>query len=526
MVNPRDAKSKPKKGNGIVTVTLFGLLLLLSVMPTMVGNSSSFMKLSALAQTEEQPIPPVPANKTQQQVGREAQLPRQEGFSTSVLATNFSAPYNILYGPDDALWITERVGKNITRLDPSNGSKLSSMPVPNVHQSSGQDGLMGMAFDPDFNDTNYIYVAYTYDADLSEELARQTKITRFTYDSTPSNISKPVDIISGLSGSIDHNSGRLAFDPDDKLYYTIGDQGKNYLTLYCLDNQAQKLPTAEQVAAQNWSAYEGKVLRINPDPPITADSPDASIPANNPVINGVRSHIFTYGHRNAQGIAIGPNGVLYISEHGDKSDDEVNRLQAGGNYGWPYVAGYNDSQAYQYVNWSAAENCEDLEFNNQAPAPPSVPTMNESEFDARNFVPPLDTFYTVENDYNFTFPGCEYICWPTVAPSSLRFYSSDAVPGWENNNTFLMPTLKGGRIFQLTLNDNGTSLAREPVELFRSENRYRDVAFDPDGRTIYAITDSSGPVQALEGGATDDLWNPGSVLVFRYEGNSSSSARQ
>ena len=82
-------------------------------------------------------------------------------------------------------------------------------------------------------------------------------------------------------------------------------------------------------------------------------------------------HIFTYGHRNAQGIALGPSGSdLYISEHGDKSDDEVNRLQAGGNYGWPYVAGYNDEQAaYQYVNWSAAENCEDLMFNNIGPPP-------------------------------------------------------------------------------------------------------------------------------------------------------------
>jgi glucose/arabinose dehydrogenase len=184
MVNPKDAKSKI--GNGIVTVTLFGLLLF-SAMPTMVGNSSSFMKQSALAQTEEQPIPPVPANDTlQSQGGREAQLPRQEDFSTSVLATNFSAPYNILYGPDGALWITERVGKNITRVDPSNGSKLGSMPVPNVHQSGGQDGLMGMAFDPDFNDTNYIYVAYTYDVDPGEALDRQTKITRFTYDPTPS----------------------------------------------------------------------------------------------------------------------------------------------------------------------------------------------------------------------------------------------------------------------------------------------------------------------------------------------------
>jgi PQQ-dependent dehydrogenase (s-GDH family) len=501
-------KKKSKIGNGIITVA-FGLLIL-SVMPIILGNSSIIQ--SALVQTEA--TLPLPTNDTlQAQGGDQLRLPRQEGFSVRLLATNFSAPHNILYGPDGAFWITERLGKNITRVDPNIGSKLSSMPVPNVHQSEGQDGLMGMAFDPDFNNTHYIYFAYTYDADPSEELDRRTKITRFTYDTAASTIGEPMDLISRLSGSTDHNSGRMTFGPDGKLYYTIGDQGKNYLSNYCLNNRAQHLPTAEQVAAKNWTAYEGKVLRMNPD---------GSIPADNPEINGVQSHIFTYGHRNAQGIAVDPNGNLYISEHGDKSDDEVNRLQAGGNYGWPYVAGYNDDQAYQYVNWSAAENCEDLTFTNVAPPPPGVPVMNESEFEAPNFVPPLRTFYTVENGYNFTDPACgdmPYICWPTVAPSSLRLYTSNVIPGWEN--TFLMTTLKGGRIFQLALNEDGSALSRDPVELFRSENRYRDVAFGPDGHTIYVITDSFGPVQAIEGGATSELWNPGSLLVFRYEGDGS-----
>jgi glucose/arabinose dehydrogenase len=148
--------------------------------------------------------------------------------------------------------------------------------------------------------------------------------------------------------------------------------------------------------------------------------------------------------------------------------------------------------------------------------------MNESEFEATNFVPPIVTFYTVENNYNFTDPACggvDYVCWPTVAPSSVRHYTSDAIPGWNNNNTMLMTTLKAGRIFQLTLNENGTALAQDPVELFRSEDRYRDIAFGPDGRTIYVITDMGGPAQAIEGGVTTDLWNPGSVLVFRYEGD-------
>ncbi|HJY15298.1 MAG TPA: glucose/sorbosone family PQQ-dependent dehydrogenase, partial [Nitrososphaeraceae archaeon] len=352
--------------------------------------------------------------------------------------------------------------------------------------------------------------AYTYDANPGEELDRRTKITRFTYDAAAGTIGGPVDLISGLSGSTDHNSGRMTFGPDGKLYYTIGDQGANYLKYYCVDNQAQVLPTSEQVAAQNWTAYQGKVLRMNSD---------GSIPEDNPEINGVKSHIFTYGHRNAQGIAVGPSGDLYISEHGDKSDDELNLLQAGGNYGWPYVSGNNDDKAYQFVNWSAAENCEDLTFNNIAPPPPGVPVMNESEFEAPNFVPPVHTFSVVESDYNFTFPGCDYICWPSIAPSSLRLYQLDVIPGWEN--TFLMPTLKAGRILQLALNENGTALSSEPVELFRSENRYRDLAFGPDGRTIYVITDSDGSAQAIKGGATTDLWNPGSVLMFRYEGNSS-----
>jgi PQQ-dependent dehydrogenase (s-GDH family) len=176
---------------------------------------------------------------------------------------------------------------------------------------------MGMVFDPNFNNTNYNYVAYTYDANFGKELDLRTKITRFTYDPTTSTINNPLDLISGLSGSSDHNSGRMIFVQDGKLYYTIGDQGKNQLALFCLDNRTQKLPTAEQVAAKDWTTYEGKVLRMNSD---------GSIPDDNTEVNSVKSHIFTYGHRNTQGIAMGHSGDLYVAEHGDNSDDEINRL--------------------------------------------------------------------------------------------------------------------------------------------------------------------------------------------------------
>lgn len=508
---------KSKLGNMLITLA-FGLLIL-SVMPTIILGNSSPMVQSSSAQTEGiSPAPPT-ADTSEQQDSDESQqqLPMQDGFTVRILATNFSAPHNILYGPDGALWITERLGKNITRVDPSNGSRLSSMEVPDVWQSEGQDGLMGMAFDPDFNNTNYIYVAYTYAGEVGDDVDRRTKITRFTYDPATNTIGEPFDLISGLHASVDHNSGRMTFGPDGMLYYTIGDQGNNQLSRYCFDIQAQELPTAEEVAAQNWGTYQGKVLRMNPD---------GSIPEDNPEINGVRSHIFTYGHRNPQGLEVGPNGDLYVAEHGPSSDDEVSRLQAGGNFGWPYVNGFQDGQAYQYVNWSAAENCEELEYDNLPPHPPEVPVMNESEFEGENFVEPVATFYTVGNDYNFTDHDCgplAFICNPTVAPSSLRLYTSDVIPDW--NGTFLMTTLKAGRIFHLTLNEQGTALAQDPVELFRSENRYRDLAFDPDGRTLYVITDSFGAAQNIEGGATNELWTPGSLIAFTYEGGGNNSTR-
>jgi glucose/arabinose dehydrogenase len=217
-------------------LTLAVGLLIFSTMPTILG-SASFMTQQSFAQpavgtspastTDATAITP---NLPSPEGTDQAQLPTQDGFSVRILATNFSAPHNILYGPDGALWITERLGKNITRVDPTNGSRLSSMEVPDVWQSEGQDGLMGMAFDPDFNNTNYIYVAYTYAGEVGDDVDRRAKITRFTYDPATNTIGEPFDLISGLRASVDHNSGRMTFGPDGMLYYTIGDQGNNQLS--------------------------------------------------------------------------------------------------------------------------------------------------------------------------------------------------------------------------------------------------------------------------------------------------------
>jgi PQQ-dependent dehydrogenase (s-GDH family) len=511
-------KSKFGVKNVLFILTIFALIFAYSAPIDFSESITNFIQ-PTFGQPED-PFPQV-SNETltpAQRAARE-QLLKEQGFSVNVIARNLSAPLNLLYGPDDVLWITERMGKDIVRIDPSNGTKLSAMPIPNANQSKGQDGVLGMTFDPDFSNTHYIYVAYTYVENSGQGgPGLKTKITRFTYNQAADNISEPLDLISGLSGSGDHNSGRMTFGPDGKLYYTIGDQGKNQLALACSNNLAQHLPSTEELTTKNWSSYEGKVLRMNLD---------GSIPEDNPVINGVQSHIYTYGHRNAQGIAVGPTGDIYIAEHGDNSDDEVNRLVAGGNYGWPYVSGYIDDKAYQYYNWSAATNCKDLTFNDVAPAPAGVIVLNESEFNATNFVPPIQTFYTVNKNLNFTEAATSCgemtsVCYPTVAPSSLRLYTSDVFPGWENN--LLMTTLKAGNIFKITLEDNGTAIKGEPEELFRSENRYRDIAFSPDGSTIYVITDVRGPVQAMKEGPitpTTTLWSPGALIAFKYIGGNS-----
>jgi PQQ-dependent dehydrogenase (s-GDH family) len=244
---------------------------------------------------------------------------------------------------------------------------------------------------------------------------------------------------------------------------------------------------------------------------------DGSIPDGNPELDGVRSHVFTYGHRNAQGLVFGPADQLYASEHGPKSDDEVNLLGPGGNYGWPHVAGFADDQAYEYANWSAARDpgCDDLSYSDYE-IPPSVPREPERAF-AEPFVEPLATFHTVGEDHEFEDPECGragFLCWPTVAPSSLDYYGATAIPAWAGS--LLMPSLKEGTLYRLPLAPDGTTLG-EPEALWRTVNRYRDTAVAADGLAVYVATDSSGMVLDGSGVPTDRLDDAGAILEFRYE---------
>jgi len=435
-----------------------------------------------------------------------------ESFATRVVTTDLAGPWEVTWGPDGFLWITERVGKRITRVNPADGSKTVAVAIDEVYQTLSQDGLLGMALHPDLlkgKGTDYVYVAYTYDRDPGNGVDRRMKVRRYTYDAQTHHLASPVDILTGLPHGTDHGAGRLVFGPDGKLYLSRGDQGSNFLANYCNRNRAQDLPTQAEVQAGDWSTYQGKILRINLD---------GSIPRDNPVLNGVRSHIYSYGHRNPQGLVFAGTR-LFDSEHGESIDDEVNLLVAGGNYGWPLIAGYQDDQSYVYANWSASspEPCASLTFNVFNP-PASVPRQKESEAHLQNFMPPVKTFFTVPNSYDLRTLGNA-----TVAPAGMKVYTSRAIPGW--HDSLLLTSMISGVVFRMPIlenpksqNPNPKSQLGAPVAYFRTGNRYRDIAVSPDGLRFYVVTDSDGQGRTVgsSGQLTRDLVNPGAVLEFRY----------
>ncbi|MGV8832135.1 MAG: glucose/sorbosone family PQQ-dependent dehydrogenase [Devosia sp.] len=452
-------------------------------------------------------------------------------FAMRVLTTGLENPWELTWGPDDMLWVTERTAGRITRVDPADGSKTALITLEEVFAPGGQDGLLGLALDPGLlqgTGNDYVYAAYTYrdsargpEPDVADPASPYrflyTKIVRLSYDSQSARLNDPVELIAGLPASNDHNSGRLKLGPDGALYYTIGDGGKNQLGNWCIPIQAQRLPTQAELAAHDFVAYQGKSLRLNRD---------GSVPDDNPLLAGVRSHVFTYGHRNMQGIDFAPDGTLYASEQGPKTDDEVNILVPGGNYGWPHIAGFRDDKAYQYARWKDATTpCAQLKFSDIV-IDPSVPVENETAWSAP-FEAPLATLFTVPSDYNFSDPACngiDFICWPTVAASSIAAYmpASGGIPGWDNS--LLVTTLKRGSIYRLPLAADGHSLSGPIERYFQTEDRFRDTAFSPDMRTIYVATDSGGLAESLSGGTTTTMQHPGSILVFSYDSAATAAA--
>ncbi len=434
----------------------------------------------------------------------------QQPFSSRVVTTGLKAPWEILWGPDDHLWVTERTGGRVVRVNPADGVVTPAATIAEVYPgSSWHEGLLGMALHPDLlrgTGNEYVYVAYTYDSDSGPALSRHLKVRRYTYSAATRTLGDPTDLITNLPAHDDHGGGRLVFGPDRKLYLTRGDNGGNWLANYCLPIRSQDLPTASEIAGKDWSTYQGKILRLNLD---------GSIPVDNPLLNGVRSHVYSYGHRNPQGLAFAPDGKLYSSEHGPGTDDEVNLIVPGGNYGWPHVAGYRDDRSYVYANWSQSKDmpCASLKFD-EFGAPASVPRQRETEWKG-TFVPPIKTFFTVGENYDARASGGA-----TIAAGGMEVYAARAggIPGWAVS--LLQTGMTMGRVYRLKLSDDGQTVVGDSEELFRTVNRYRDIAIARDQRTFYLATDYEGLGRTtdLKGARANTFANPGAILEFKYQG--------
>lgn len=223
-----------------------------------------------------------------------------------VVNAGISRPWEILWGPDNHIWMTERTGK-ISRVDPKTGEIKPLLTIPDV-VANGEGGLLGMVLNPEFVVSPDVYVVYNYDTEGGDY---REKVVRYKYSN--GTLGSPVTIIDNIDASSIHNGSRLLISPDKFLYITTGDASNG-------------------ANAQLTTSVNGKVLRLNLDGSIPEDNPYPGNP------------VWSVGHRNQQGLVL-VNGIMYASEHGATIEDEVNIIEKDQNYGWPTVQGpCNDAE--------------------------------------------------------------------------------------------------------------------------------------------------------------------------------------
>ncbi|MFC7154804.1 PQQ-dependent sugar dehydrogenase [Halomarina halobia] len=228
---------------------------------------------------------------------------RDSGVET--VASGLEVPWGVEFGPDGTLYFTERPGR-VNRLRPD-GSVDTLAEFPDT-RAIGEGGLLGLALSPAFPASRAMYLYQTYEDD-----GIKNRIIRCHLED--GSLLRGDVIFDDIPGASTHDGGRLAFGPDGKLYVTCGD-------------------AQERTKAQDPQTLHGAILRLDPD---------GSVPADNPFGTAV----FSYGHRNPEGLAFHPEtGELYSTEHGPDTDDEVNLIQQGHNYGWPEVTGPSDDPRF------------------------------------------------------------------------------------------------------------------------------------------------------------------------------------
>ncbi len=305
---------------------------------------------------------------------------------------NLKIPWELVFAPDGRIFFTERDG-NLWVIENESMELVATFPAS--HTSEG--GLLGLALDPEFEKNNFLYLYQTY---FDFEL-HHNKVVRYTVSNN--QLTDEQTLIDKIPGAVWHDGGRIKFGPDEKIYITTGDSTNA--------NLSQKI-----------DSLAGKILRINADGTIPSDNPFESSP------------VFSYGHRNPQGIDWNENGILVSSEHGPSGEkgyahDEINVIEPGKNYGWPVIVG--DSNNLEYTN----------------------PILHSGDV--------------------------------TWAPSGLLYYDSDKIPEWKG--MFLVAALRGQHVMVMDL-DLENNRVNSVEKIFQDEyGRLRDLVQSPDG-DVFVLT--------------------------------------
>ena len=301
-------------------------------------------------------------------------------------------PWAMQFAPDGRLFVTERVGR-VLIVNITSGMYDVALRIDGVF-TSGEAGLLGLALDPDFAQNHFVYLYY------SAATSQTTAVNRLVrYRESSSQLIERVLLLDNIPAGQIHDGGRLKFGPDGFLYVIVGD-------------------SASQALAQDVASLAGKILRLNRD--------GSTAPGNR-----FSSPVFTYGHRNPQGIDWHPTtGLMWSSEHGNVGNDEINTISSGLNFGWPRIEG------------------------------------------------------------NDTFPGMETPVTsftPSIAPSGATFYRGNRIPQFTNN--LFVATLRGTHLLRVTIDDSGRRITGQERLIDGTFGRLRDVIMGPDGN-LYVCTNN------------------------------------
>ena len=337
----------------------------------------------------------------------------------TTLTTALSAPWSLAFLPDGRMLVTEKAGR-LRRLT-ADGRTIEAQitGVPSV-ASAGQGGLLDVVLDPDFANTSYVYLSYSEPGTGNEAGLAGTAVARARLSGNAlldfQVIYRQVPKVSG-SG---HFGSRMAFGADGTLFVSLGERQKG--------SPAQDLATSL-----------GKIVRI---------LPDGSIPPDNPSLGaGARPEIWSFGHRNPQGIAIHPDtGELWNTEHGPQGGDELNAVRRGGNHGWPLVS-----------------------YGCEYGAPVGNGCRIGGGTHAPDYVEPVAYWVPV-----------------STAPGSLMIYTGSGFPEWRGNA--FVGALAGQTLWRVVLNGHAEVSRDEPLKGLLNQ-RVRCIRQGPDG-WIYLLTDA------------------------------------